>query len=63
MRNLEREKRELTIEAEKKLLILKEKEKEYKLNQLKLKEISKLIRHNAVQPLKSFIHSNLYIKK
>lgn len=27
--------------------------KEYKLNQIKIKEISKLIRHNAVQPLQN----------
>ena len=34
------------LEEEKKLLILKEKEKEYRLNDLKIKELRKLVRHN-----------------
>ena len=33
------------MEEEKKLLILKEKEKEYRLNELKIKELRKLVRY------------------
>ena len=37
------------VEEEKKLLILKEKEKELKLNEIRIKELKKLVRHNHSQ--------------
>jgi hypothetical protein len=40
------------LEEEKKLLILKEKEKELKLNEIRIKELRKLIRHNALESIK-----------
>lgn len=36
-------------EEERKLLILKEKEKELKLNEMKIKELKRLIKHNGTE--------------
>ena len=36
------------VEEEKKLLILKEKEKELKLNEIRIKELKKLLSHHAI---------------
>lgn len=38
------------VEEEKKLLILKEKEKELKLNEIRIKELKKLIYHHTHEP-------------
>lgn len=46
--NVDNELHQRRLEEEKKLLILKEKEKELKLNEIKIKELRKLIRHNAL---------------
>lgn len=51
MRNIERERKDLQVEHEKKLKILIAREKELKLNQIKIKEISRLIRNNALQSM------------
>ena len=45
IKELEKEKRNLQQECERKLLLLKEREKELKINQIKVKEISKLIKN------------------
>jgi len=37
------------VEEEKKLLILKEKEKELKLNEIRIKELKKLISHHSTE--------------
>lgn len=46
MKLIEKERKELQVEHEKKLLILTEREKELRLNQLKIKEITRLLRNN-----------------
>lgn len=49
MRALERERKELKNELDRKKLILDEKEKELRLNQMKHKEIVRLINSNPQQ--------------
>lgn len=51
MRALDKKKKALGLENEKLALHVKEKEKEIRLNNLRLKELKKLTRYNAVKPL------------
>ena len=46
MRAIDLEFEQKKLEEEKKLLILREREKEFRLNELKIKELRKLVRHN-----------------
>lgn len=47
IQNIEGELSQKKVEEEKKLLILKEKEKELKLNEIRIKELKKLIYHHT----------------
>ena len=47
IQNIEGELSQKKVEEEKKLLILKEKEKELKLNKIRIKELKKLIYHHT----------------
>ena len=47
--NIENELHQRQIEEEKKMLILKEKDKELKLNQIRLKELKKLLQHSNAE--------------
>lgn len=51
MKALDKKKKNLGLENEKLALQVKEKEKEIRLNNLRLKELKKLTRYNAVKPL------------
>jgi len=53
MKGLERKKKTLMAESSKLGVHLKEKEKEIRLNNLRLKELRKLTRYNAVKPLEN----------
>ncbi len=56
MKALERKKKSLQQENSKLGGLIKEKEKEIRLNNLRLKELRKLTRFNAVQPIAGIIH-------